>query len=242
MRVVFDVHNEFGRLLDETLFKREIAVRCRSLGMPVAAEFPITLEHDDYRKSYFIDLLFCYGHMVEAKTVERLTPAHRSQSLNYLFLTGLHHGRLLNLRPERVEHEFVSTRLTPERRRDFTVQDHRWVEVNPQSKWLKEKMIELLGDWGAYLDLLLYREAVTYFLGGASRVCNRVNIYSGDRLLGSQETYLLTNDTAFELSAVHVAPWNMEEHQRRFLAHTRLRYVQWINFNRSQIEFTTLCR
>ena len=36
MGVVLDVHNEFGRLLDEDLYKTEIAARCADLGIPPA--------------------------------------------------------------------------------------------------------------------------------------------------------------------------------------------------------------
>jgi len=39
MGVVFAVHNEFGRLLDEDLYKREIAARCVAMGIqPVERE------------------------------------------------------------------------------------------------------------------------------------------------------------------------------------------------------------
>ena len=42
MRVAFDVHNEFGRLLDEELYKREIATRCLAMGIkPVEREVRI---------------------------------------------------------------------------------------------------------------------------------------------------------------------------------------------------------
>lgn len=30
--IIFEIHNEFGRLLDEVLFKREIAARCENVG------------------------------------------------------------------------------------------------------------------------------------------------------------------------------------------------------------------
>jgi len=33
---------------------------------------------------------------------------------------------------------------------------------------------------------------------------------------------------------------SMADHQRRFLKHTPLRALHWVNFNRHQIEFTTL--
>jgi len=32
----------------------------------------------------------------------------------------------------------------------------------------------------------------------------------------------------------------MRIHQLRFLYHTRLRYLQWVNFNRHEITFETL--
>src|SRR6266576_754578 len=106
MRVVFDVHNEFGRLLDEELYKREIAARCIDRGLnPAEREVRIRVRHESFIKDYFMDLLFCHGFMLEAKVADRLAPPHRGQSLNYLLLAGLNHGRLVNLRSERIQHE-----------------------------------------------------------------------------------------------------------------------------------------
>ena len=81
--------------------------------------------------------------MLEGKAAERLVAAHRSQSLNYLFLAGLKHGRLVNFRTERLQHEFVPTTLTPEERRRFSVVEGEWVEMNPASRQLKAKTVEL---------------------------------------------------------------------------------------------------
>ena len=103
MGVVFEVHNEFGRLMDEDLYKCEIAARCVALGLhPAEREVRIRVRHESFIKDYFMDLLFCHGFMLEAKVAERLVAAHRGQALNYLLLAGLKHGRLVNLRTERV--------------------------------------------------------------------------------------------------------------------------------------------
>jgi len=84
MGVVFDVHNEFGRLLDEDLYKCEIAARCVALGLqPAEREVRIRVIHQTFIKDYLMDLLFCHGFMLEAKVAERLVAAHRGQSLNY---------------------------------------------------------------------------------------------------------------------------------------------------------------
>jgi hypothetical protein len=102
----------------------------------------------------------------EAKTTEMLVPAHRSQTLSYLFLTGLHHARLVNLRTQKVQYEFISTNLSCEARRRFKVADQRWEKVNAESLWLKEQLCELLTDWGAFLsgsNYALSRRAGTSF-------------------------------------------------------------------------------
>ena len=130
MRVVFDVHNEFGRLFDEDLYKFEIAARCVDLGLkPAEREVRIRVQHETFIKDYFMDILICHGFMLEAKVADQLAPTHRGQSLNYILLAGLNHGRLVNLRSERIQHEYVSTTLTREERRRFRV-----MEVNGLSR------------------------------------------------------------------------------------------------------------
>ena len=137
MRIVFDVHNEFGRLLDESLYKSEIAARWIAAGFGTAErEARISVTHDTFRKDYSMDLLFNRGLMLEAKAAETLLGAHRAQGLNYLFLTGMNHGRLANFRQEKVEHEFLSTRLTPEKRHRIAIHDSNFKIVNAESACL----------------------------------------------------------------------------------------------------------
>jgi GxxExxY protein len=243
MGVIFDVHNEFGRFLDEALYKAEVAARWQAAGLGTAErEVTITVTHESFRKDYSMDLLFNHGLMLEAKVAELLVPAHRAQGLNYLFLAGMQHARLVNLRPERVEHEFLSTQLTPDTRRHFKVIDSAWRVVNEESGWLRERVVALFKDWGAFLEVSLYREAITHFFGGPARVVQPVTVRSGSRVLGSQQLHLLTQDTAFAFTAITTDRSSMEDHQRRFLKHTPLRFIQWVNFNRHQIEFTTLAK
>jgi len=241
MGVVFAVHNEFGRLMDEDLYKREIAARCVAMGIqPVEREVWIRVSHQSFTKDYYLDLLFCSGLMLEGKAAERLVAAHRSQSLNYLFLAGLKHGRLVNFRTERLQHEFVSTTLTPEERRRFSVVEGEWVEMNPASRQLKAKTVELLDDWGAFLDVNLYREALVHFLGGANSVCKPVEIFSGPRPIGTQNLNMLDQDSAFAFTTKQGSASVMREHLERLLHHTRLKSIQWLNLNRHRVEFATL--
>src|SRR6266478_1879052 len=76
MGVVFEVHNEFGRLLDEDLYKCEIAARCVAMGLqPAEREVRIRVTHESFSKDYFMDFLFCHGFMLEGKAAERLVAA-----------------------------------------------------------------------------------------------------------------------------------------------------------------------
>ena len=98
--IAFDVHNEFGRLLTEDVYKPIIRHRAEAVGIvPVQREVEIQVRHRDFEKSYFFDLLFAHGLMVEGKTVENLAKSHHAQALHYLLLTGMKHGLLQKSTP-----------------------------------------------------------------------------------------------------------------------------------------------
>lgn len=218
MGFVFEVHSEFGRLLDEDLYKSEVAIRCAHNGLqPAEREVRIRVSHDGFSKDYFMDLLIGHTFMLEGKVAERLSAAHRGQALNYLLLTGMQHGRLVNFRRERVEHEFVSTTLTPEERRRFLIVEREWVAMNAASGQLKAKTVELLEDWGAFLDVNLYREALVHFLGGADSVRQEVDLFSGSRRVGGQHLNLLNPQTGFAVTMKHEDIGAMRDHLNRLL-------------------------
>ena len=241
MGIVFEVHNEFGRFLDEILFKREIENRACRRGIPTQRERRIWVRHGSFEKLYRVDFVFSNGVIFEAKTVESLAPAHFIQTLNYLLLAGINHGKLVNLRTERVQWEFVSTTLTDQARHEFSVDDSNWLAVNLRSQFLKDNLISLVTDWGVFLETLLYREALTQALGGDANVIRRIPVFSNDCQLGDQEVHLVTDDTAFAITAVTESD-EMRTHLIRFLGHTRLNHLQWINFNRHTLEFVTLSK
>ena len=241
LRLAFDVHNEFGRFLDEEMCKRELAARCIEAGIsPVEREVRIQVKHDNFRKDYLMDMLLAKGLMLDAKASESLTKAHHSQALNYLLLTGMQHGTLVNFRGSRVEHPFVSTQLTPARRRQFTADDRRWLNQDSDAEWLKQRMLDLLADWGAFLEVTLYREAVTHFLSYSQNVHRPVELFSGTRALGTQDMFLLTDKAAFSITAIISNLAEYESHLSRFLHHTRLDHLHWINLNHHTIAFTSL--
>jgi len=130
MEVVFSMHKDLGRFYDEKIYQNELAYRCRNIGFEtVATEIPIQVSYKDFLKTYYVDLLINNRVMYELKTVKVITGEHRKQALNYLLLMGMHHGKLINMRPESVQYIFISTRLTKEKRYKFIIDDGQWEDL-----------------------------------------------------------------------------------------------------------------
>ena len=177
MASAFRVHRELGRFCHEKIYQNALLKACVSNGFPEAeSELEIIVSHKNYSKSYFADLLVANGIVYELKTVEAFTENHRKQILNYLMLLGLSHGVLLNFRTQSLQHEFASTQLTKVSRHDFSIIDQDWVSRDSQSRQLKMILLDLLDDWGAFLDCSLYTEAATHFLGGSENVLKPIEI------------------------------------------------------------------
>lgn len=239
--VAFDVHNRFGRLLDEKVYQRAISRRCELIDVrPADREVKISVSHGSFLKSYFVDLLLARGFLVEVKTSEVMSRAHFAQALNYLLLAGLRHGLLINMRPARVKNKFVSTTLDLAERRRFAVYDDEFHPLDTSCIRLREILLDLVADWGAFLHTALYREAIVHYFGGASLALQKTLIFDGDSVLGSHDVCLIAERTAVAITALKNQKDVMRNHLHRFLSHTRLNCVQWINMDNRRIELRTL--
>jgi GxxExxY protein len=238
----FDIHNEFGRLLDEVIYKRELAARCRKAGLELETEFNIRLVHESYIKDYLVDILIRRSVPVEAKTATSIVPPHRSQTMNYLYIGEMHFATLLNFRPISVGHEFVTTHHTHASRRPLSPQLDRWRVLHPRMQQYQERLCSLVEDWGMLLDIHAYREAMTFFMGGTDQVLCGVDLLSKTVAIGQHTTHLLTEDIAFATTTVNRSPANMRDHLHRFLSHTRLQAIAWVNLHKTQPCFETILR
>src|SRR5271165_4612180 len=170
MGQVYACQNELGRLCDECAYEADLKARLMADGSrSVLTEVPVTVTHGDFRKQYFLDLV-ADDALYELKTASALTGEHEAQLLNYVLLLGLQRGKLLNFRPGKVQGQMVATSLTPADRRRFKSMTERWEEFTPACSVLRQTMCDLLRDWGAFLDLALYQEALVHFVGGAGKV------------------------------------------------------------------------
>ncbi len=240
MRHVFDMHNTMGRFFDERIYQEELAQRCRNSGLEVQREVEIRVSHRDFIKSYYIDHLIERGMIYELKTSDSLNTSHQKQVIHYLLLAGLHHGKIVNLRPRSVESRYVSTRLDRNDRMNFRLAENPLPDDDDQCQFLKNTLRELIEDWGAFLEASLYKEALLHFLRGPETGIQPVDISVNGRTVGSQKMCLLNPTTAWHLSATRLHLPSYETHIARLLSHTRLKQIHWINFNHRIITFKTL--
>ncbi|NOU36358.1 MAG: GxxExxY protein [Kiritimatiellaceae bacterium] len=239
MRHAFDIQNEMGRLFDETIYQNELAFRCRVHGLEVLTEGVISVEYRDFRKLYFLDMLANNGGIYELKATTALNNNNDLQLINYLLLAGLHHGKLINFGPTSVEHRFISTSLTPEDRKNVSLDTRRWKGSDSEDIILSDVLSSMLEDWGLFLSVDLYTEAIKHFLGSNRKLCS-VAVSSEGRLLGHQKLALLNEGTGLHISAIAKHHPSYEIHLEKLFSYTPLRRIQWLNFNKNIVQMITL--
>ena len=236
MDAVFQLHHDLGRFFDESVYQAAIAARFNV----VAVEAPIMVSHEDFSKPYAVDLIVNQSAIFELKTAESLYPQHRAQLLNYLMLSECKHGKLINMRSERVEHEFVNCILTRSQRVDFEVVAQHWEEENasrPLLPWFEAAV----RDWGTGLDRELYADCAAHFFGGRESVAGRTDVALSGRTLASQPVRLAYPGVALEVTTLQPQSLpNYVSHLRRFLSHTSLKAIKWINVHRQLVSFQTI--
>jgi len=241
MSRAFACQNELGRLHDESIYQADLAERLMASGLgPVQTEVPATVAWRNFRKKYFLDLVVQDTLLLELKTAAAISGEHKAQLLNYVLLLNLQSAKLVNFRPPQVESWFTSSSLTLEERTRISVETSHWRIMSPLDAEFQSAAIELVRELGAYLDTALYEDLLTQFLGGEEQGVQPIAVCCADIVLGRQRGRLITSDVAFRITAHTDEREQVESHLRRWLAHTRLRAMQWINLNRTQMEFITL--
>lgn len=240
IKKAFEIHNSFGRFCDEKIYSNQLANLSVSQGFATEQEVCVKVSFNDFVKLYYLDLLIENGIIYELKTVKKLNDAHEQQLINYLLLTNLNHGQLINFRPISVEKQFVSSNLNLSLRKKYSFDFQNWDESITKSLELKHILTEFLDDWGAFLDFKLYNEALIFFLGGKDNVIKPINIINGKKIVAQQKIALLNKTTAFHISGLADNLILYENHITRLLKHTELQAIQWINFNKNEIKFKTI--
>jgi GxxExxY protein len=236
MREVFAIHNDFGRLFDEKVYKRELAARMSGTILEASVE----LCYRDFVKRLFADVIVSQSGLFEFKVAEAIHPRHRSQTIQYLLLFDLAHGKIVNMQTEQVQHEFVNChrRLTELKR--FRIDREHWKPRVAGSEVFAETLIEILRDWGTGLELSLVEEALVHCLGGEEKLSSFVPVFGSCGQLSQQRMLLAAPNVAFRLTAFPDREDVFEFHARRLIEHTSIEAILWANIQHRRVTLKTI--
>jgi len=230
MSHVFSIHNEFGRFFNEKIYKRELVGRMDGIDL----EVPITVTHDTFEKIYYVDVLVNGTGLFEFKAADAFHPKHQGQVINYLLLSDLAHAKIINSRPEKVEHRFVNCAHRLNDLRNAEIRFIDWDDGVPGARNFKEILVSLAADWGVGLELALYEQALAHFLFGEAEIM--VTGTSGN--LGFQRFRLAAHEVAFRLTSLNKKQESFAIHLQRMLLHTNLKAILWANITHHEIDFS----
>jgi GxxExxY protein len=91
------VHQMLGPGLLESMCLRAVCIELHAAGIPFEAEKHVPVTYRGQLLCHHrLDLVVANAVIVEIKSVERLAPVHHAQLLNYLRVSGLRVGLLIN--------------------------------------------------------------------------------------------------------------------------------------------------
>ena len=104
----FEVLNELGHGLNEKCYENALVVefRLRNIGFSQQRQFEVLYKKE--RVGLFVPDLIAYHQVImDAKVIDRITDVERGQMLNYLRITKLRVGLILNFKHPRLEWERI---------------------------------------------------------------------------------------------------------------------------------------
>ncbi|SEF99037.1 GxxExxY protein [Halpernia humi] len=95
---IYEVSNTLGSGLLESVYEKALLIELEEQGLVVQSQVPISVSYkeNDLGLGFRADILVEDKIIIEVKSVSELNPIHHKQLLNYLKLTNLHLGILVN--------------------------------------------------------------------------------------------------------------------------------------------------
>lgn len=104
----FDVLNELGHGLYEKIYENALVVDFTLSGIAYEQQRQFDVLYKTQRVGFYIPDLVVFGKViVDTKTIEKITDDERGKTLNYLKVTGLRVGLILNFKHPRLQFERV---------------------------------------------------------------------------------------------------------------------------------------
>jgi GxxExxY protein len=104
----FEVLNELGHGLNEKIYENSLTVLFNQNGVAFDQQRRFSVLFRDVEVGEFIPDLIAFGSViVDTKVIDRITDHERGQMLNYLRITKLRVGLILNFKNVRLEFERI---------------------------------------------------------------------------------------------------------------------------------------
>ena len=109
-QIAYGVHEYFGNGLLEKVYESALEHRLEKAGFRVERQKPLKVfDSDGYCVGeYFVDMMVDDKLIVELKATKALAPEHLAQTLNYLKITGIPVGLLINFGSYKFERRTVT--------------------------------------------------------------------------------------------------------------------------------------
>ena len=100
------VHRHFGPGYLEEVYKNALMVELEMLGVQSDKEVPIAVNYKGVRVGdYRADVIIDNRLILELKAVTTINPSHEAQLVNYLNVTGIEDGLLINFGATSLQHK-----------------------------------------------------------------------------------------------------------------------------------------
>ncbi len=104
----FEVLNELGSGLLEKPYENALVVECGLRGIPVDQQTSFSVKYKEHPVGVYRPDLVAFGKLiVDTKVIDRITNVERAQIINYLKITQLTVGLILNFKRPKLEWERV---------------------------------------------------------------------------------------------------------------------------------------
>lgn len=106
---IFEVYNVLGPGLLESVYEKALEIELENNGLAQVPQFPISVDYKGISLGlgFRADILVEEKIIIEVKSVVELAPVHHKQLLNYLKLTNLHLGILVNFNTNNLNADIV---------------------------------------------------------------------------------------------------------------------------------------
>lgn len=93
-----NVHNELGKGFSEAVYQDALEMELKENGVPYQKEhkYPVSYKGKTLRHHYYADFVVDNKIILELKAVEKIHQSHIKQTLNYLAVSKLKLGLIIN--------------------------------------------------------------------------------------------------------------------------------------------------